>query len=176
MANCRDFGHNGLTVGQAWNNRTQAKQAGAHGQLQRGICGDLIGGAYSIVLSHKYASLDVDDGDTIEYAGEKSDVWRDQYEPPDTHGNRILQTSIRIGRSVRVLRHHSCGMHGPPRGVRYDGLYRVVGVAQHVNEHVGVYERFILQREYPEELEMAPGSGAELAGYNTTGNLPGESS
>ena len=53
---CNVFGHNGLTVGQWWPYRICALRDGAHGATQGGIAGSVHGGAYSIVVSGKTSS------------------------------------------------------------------------------------------------------------------------
>ena len=47
----KEFGHNGLEVGDWWPQRICALRDGAHGAIQGGIAGSFLTGAFSIVVS-----------------------------------------------------------------------------------------------------------------------------
>ena len=108
---------------------------GAHGMKVAGISGDAVLGAYSIVVSTSggYDELDRDEGRRLFYSGSGSHDNKDPDRPaPSTNNTKALKASLASGRPVRVLRagnsmvtknHHPWA---PERGIRYDGLYRVI--------------------------------------------------
>ena len=163
---CNVFGHNGLVVGQWWPYRICALRDGAHGATQGGIAGSVERGAYSIVVSGKppscqapsvsmltrlsgdYDELDKDEGDILYYSGSDSNSNLDPANPIITHFTKALQQSRRDGRPIRVLR-TSAGRaaHCPSKGIRYDGLYRIIAEGVAKNMKGGAYVRFKLARE-----------------------------
>jgi hypothetical protein len=145
-------GHNGLVPGAWWPRQIVALYHGAHGSAYKGIFGNPTDGAYSIVISGQsktYHDLDRDSGDTVIYSadmptGGNGDNSVAAAQSADT---RALRTSIRTGRPVRVLR--SAGKDkewAPAAGIRYDGLYRVVGEFQGDNGKGGTVVKFRLRR------------------------------
>ncbi|KAI2462922.1 PUA-like domain-containing protein [Annulohypoxylon bovei var. microspora] len=145
------FGHNDIPVGAWFANQLVALHRGAHGSRMGGISGATDVGAYSIVMSDNYDDLDDDRGDTVYYSGSNSHGNKDPLRPaPSSAGTNALKISLHTRQPVRVLR------SGGPRtrshwlpgcGLRYDGLYRVTALRERKNEHGGLYEQFILQRE-----------------------------
>ncbi|SPQ24206.1 3e11dd4e-944c-4769-ada7-d5081130441f [Thermothielavioides terrestris] len=149
----RVIGANGLVPGAWWPLQALAVFHGAHGQTIRGISGSPTQGAYSIVISGRaratYAHLDADNGHTVQYAS-------DSPAAAPSSDTRALQTSLRTGAPVRVLRGAGARAHAlaPPVGIRYDGLYRVVA-SRRVPDHRGEeYLVFRLVRE-PGQLPLA---------------------
>lgn len=130
------YGHNGIAPGTWYALQIVALARGAHGAKMAGIAGDTALGAYSIVVSNKYADLDRDHGDTLFYSGSNSHKNDDPTRPaPSSTGTKALKASRRTGNPVRVLRAAGTGagahagsrnQWAPERGIRYDGLYRVV--------------------------------------------------
>lgn len=66
------YGHNGLNVGAWWPYQICTLRDGAHGFPVGGIFSSQRSGAYSIVLSGKYLSLDKDHGELITYSDSKA--------------------------------------------------------------------------------------------------------
>lgn len=144
------FGHNGKPPGFWVPRRSNLLYWGLHGQLQRGIDGDpRRGGAYSIVISGgEYEDTDRDEGDVVYYSAEGA-RGKDAGRKEAVRGNRALHRSRQTGYPVRVLRSAKaarCGRFAPPCGIRYDGLYQVVGVERRMNKDGGHYQRFKLER------------------------------
>ena len=94
-----------------------------------------------------YDELDKDEGDILYYSGSDSNMNVDPVNPIMTHHTKALQKSRRDARPVRVLR-TSAGKaaHCPSRGIRYDGLYRIVAEGIARNTRGGAYVRFKLER------------------------------
>ncbi|MFM9368383.1 YDG/SRA domain-containing protein [Streptomyces sp. Da 82-17] len=117
-----------IRVGQEFDSRRLAHEAGIHRPLQAGICGTKQNGAESIVVSGGYKD-DEDHGDVIVYTGHGGqDSSRNQVSDQslDDPGNAALVTSYLEGLPVRVLRGaHSGSPWAPAEGYRYDGLFRV---------------------------------------------------
>lgn len=163
---CNVFGHNGLVVGQWWPYRICALRDGAHGATQSGIAGSAKTGAYSVVVSGKppscpassgsmltfivgeYDELDKDLKDILYYSDSDSNANLDPVNPIITHYTKALQQSRRDDRPIRVLR-TSAGRaeHCPSKGIRYDGLYRIIAEGTAKNMKGGAYVRFKLMRE-----------------------------
>ncbi|WP_199922976.1 YDG/SRA domain-containing protein [Streptomyces sp. NRRL B-24484] len=118
----------GITVGQEFDSREAAAEAGVHRPLQAGICGTAAHGAESIVVSGGYED-DEDHGDLIIYTGQGGRDERTGQQVRDqelTRGNAALVTSMTTGTPVRVIRGwEGDAAHSPTRGYRYDGLFRV---------------------------------------------------
>ncbi len=125
------FGHNGLAPGAWWPLQIAALAGAAHGHRVAGISGDTALGAYSVVVSDRYQDLDRDAGARLLYSGSNSHASEDPAAPPEppTAGTRALRASLAAANPVRVLRAGgpaSRNPWAPDRGIRYDGLYRVV--------------------------------------------------
>jgi hypothetical protein len=121
-----------------------------------GITGDKERGAISIVVSSgAYADMDRDLGNTIYYSGDSS---HDNVDPKNivhtSPATQSLHKSITTQRPVRVLRSNHKDHHGPPVGIRYDGLYKVVSVRHCTNQKGGLYEQFKLER-LPDQKSLA---------------------
>lgn len=144
--NAKVYGHNGLQPGQWFPRQESLRFHGGHTQKQRGISGHEETGAYSIVVSGAYDDKNKDEGDIIYYSAEGAHG-RDASRRAEVKGNRALRASISSGRPVRVFRNaKDGGRFAPPCGIRYDGLYRVVGKENRYNTEGGLYERFELRR------------------------------
>ncbi|KLU90472.1 hypothetical protein MAPG_10326 [Magnaporthiopsis poae ATCC 64411] len=145
---CHVFGHNGLRPGDWWPLQKVALYRGAHGSAMGGIAGRQGEGAYSIVVgSSQYDDLDRDEGNTIWYSGSHSHENRDPVEPADSNATKLLLHSLeRSDRPVRVLRKKNDNHWAPAFGLRYDGLYDVVGCRMARNNLGGVYRQFQLRR------------------------------
>ncbi|KAG8159581.1 hypothetical protein KVR01_010218 [Diaporthe batatas] len=145
----RAYGDNGLTPGDWFPRAVIAGFKGAHAGKIRGICGDADKGAYAISVSGKYEE-DLDQGEVLYYSGEGADKSTNPNEFPQRATNDYLVASWQTQRPVRVLRsapgaghqHH----YSPSCGIRYDGLYKVVGVQERHNAKGGLYQRFKLRR------------------------------
>ena len=161
------YGNNNLVNGQRFHSRLQMMRDGGHTRPIAGICGNLEGGAYSIVMGYHnpqqgdfYADIDL--GDIIHYCGtalrrepgdkEATNV-KDQggeVARGTTRDTKILKRSIRSKKPVRVFRSSyqaSICPHRPIRHLgkyRYDGLYQVTSY-QRLKKARGIC-RFRLQR------------------------------
>lgn len=145
----RAYGHNGLTPGDWFPKGKIACFKGAHAGMMRGICGDAERGAYAISVSGQYEE-DADEGELLYYSGEGSDKSTNPNEYPRRKTNDSLVASWQTRRPVRVLRSSPGAGHqhhySPPCGIRYDGLYEVIGVQERHNSKGGLYQRFKLRR------------------------------
>lgn len=142
------FGHNGLQIGDWWPKWICALRDGAHGRTQGGIYSRLGVGAFSIVVSGLYDELDKDHGSVLYYSGNKSHDNVDPNQAFMTPAITALQQSQRDQRLIRVLRTSGGkASHCPAKGLRYDGLYRIVDHAQAKNKKGGAYVRFKLVRD-----------------------------
>lgn len=142
-------GEGNLVLGQWWPTQLCAVRDGAHGSAQGGIWGQKGRGAYSIVLSTGgYA--DKDEGDEIWYPGTET---KNPKEPTENTRRLIESCEEFPDKPVRVLRSMQLGSkspYAPEVGLRYDGLYRVVGM-ERIKEGTEDY-RFKLVRlenQYP---------------------------
>ncbi|KAK7751150.1 hypothetical protein SLS62_006980 [Diatrype stigma] len=143
--NAKVYGHNGIAPGTWYALQIVALARGAHGAKMAGIAGHTTLGAYSIVVSSSYADLDRDHGDTLFYSGSNSHKNDDPTRPaPSRPGTNALKASRRTGNPVRVLRAAGAGAGAhagsrnkwaPDRGIRYDGLYRVVRMLTPTNNN-----------------------------------------
>ncbi|CRK40253.1 hypothetical protein BN1723_005166 [Verticillium longisporum] len=142
------IGDNGLTAGDWWPLQSAAVFNGAHGSWSGGIAGKKEGGAVSIVTSGYYEDLDRDDGDTLFYSGSGSHDHTNPNVAKETSGTQLMRTAQNKGNYIRVLRSSSSGGGSwcPSIGIRYDGLYRIVGRRNLKNRLGGVYEQFELHR------------------------------
>lgn len=119
-------GNNYLRIGQWWPTQLCAVRDGAHSATIAGICGKTGEGAFSCVLSGG-SYPNIDSGDEIWYYGTESD---DPSRPTDATQHMIESSRTQI--PVRVLRTSKMTTEGPNEyrpeaGMRYDGLYKVVG-------------------------------------------------
>lgn len=145
---CNVFGHNGLTVGKWWPYRICALRDGAHGATQGGIAGSAKDGAYSVVVSGDYDELDRDERDVLWYSGSDSSANTDPNNAIITTFTKALRESYQRSRVIRVLRTSGGrAAHCPSKGIRYDGLYRIVSEGTLHNTVGGAYVRFKLVSE-----------------------------
>ncbi|KAI1359238.1 PUA-like domain-containing protein [Xylaria arbuscula] len=147
------YGHNGIALGAWYPLQISALFHGAHGSRIGGIAGDVTTGAWSIVVAGTYEDLDTDNGDTLYYSGSNSHDNKNPREPASaSQGTKALHASYRTQNPVRVLRSggsytsRNQNRHLPSCGMRYDGLYRVVGSRLRLNKKGGQYEQFKLER------------------------------
>lgn len=146
-SNANVIGHNKLKVGDWWPKQICALRDGAHGAKISGIWGTSRDGAYSIVLSGTYDSLNADRGDILYYCGSHSLVNKDPTTPPKSNYTEALRHSSRTKSPVRVLRNsRSNSPWSPSHGIRYDGLYVVTGEETKHNMLGGAYTRFRMDR------------------------------
>ncbi|KAJ4358340.1 uncharacterized protein N0V89_002922 [Didymosphaeria variabile] len=121
-------GEGHLVLGQWWPTQLCAKRDGAHGAPQGGIWGQKGKGAYSIVLSSG-GYKDKDDGDEIWYSG--TDNKNSNNKDPTENTQRLIESCEEFpNQPVRVLRSSQLPLtnrYRPRVGLRYDGLYKVVG-------------------------------------------------
>jgi hypothetical protein len=120
------YGNNHLRNDQWWPSQLCAVRDGAHSATIAGICGKTGEGAYSCVLSGG-SYPNVGNGDEIWYYGTESD---DPARPTDST-QYMIESSLN-DLPVRVLRTSKMTTEGPndyrpQAGMRYDGLYNVVG-------------------------------------------------
>ncbi|OQO11780.1 hypothetical protein B0A48_03507 [Cryoendolithus antarcticus] len=132
LMNPKVHGNGKLLNGQWWPSQLCSVVAGAHGASIAGITGDLVDGAFSVVMS---GGLDpsgvpypkIDHGDTVQYCG--TDATKTDGQPsPET---RQMIKNSHNGQPVRLIRSSKLGgEHAPEKGYRYDGLYSVTAVEQ----------------------------------------------
>lgn len=141
------FGHNGQQPGFWVPRRASLIYWGLHDQPERGIDGDPRLGAYSIVISGTYEDTDRDEGHVVYYSAEGA-RGKDAGRKEGVKGNLALARSLRTRNPVRVHRSakKGSGPYAPPCGIRYDGLYQVVGMERRMNKEGGHYNRFKLER------------------------------
>lgn len=140
-------GNNSLSVSDWWPMQICALRDGAHGARMSGIAGSKTNGAFSIVVSGHYGELDADQGDTIYYSGSQALENIDPQVPIISAYTEAMRLSFQLRRSVRVLRSsRNSSRFSPAKGLRYDGLYTIVGEDTRLNVHGGAYIRFRLER------------------------------
>ncbi|KAF2212897.1 hypothetical protein CERZMDRAFT_84499 [Cercospora zeae-maydis SCOH1-5] len=153
-AKCAKYWHNGLTPGQTWPKSDAVREAGGHGPPQGGIYGHPLSGAFSITLKNGESgpgSLNRDEGIKLLYGTRGGASEEDKKTlPAPSRETYSLRASIRTKVPVRVFRFASesakqVGL-GPATGWRYDGLYKITGVQEAVNEKHGKFEQFTLER------------------------------
>ncbi|KAM0326537.1 hypothetical protein ACHAQA_006406 [Verticillium albo-atrum] len=142
------LGDNGLTAGDWWPLQVAAVFNGAHGSWSGGIAGKKDSGAVSIVTSGFYEDLDQDNGDVLFYSGSGSHDHTIPSIVKETSGTQLMRIAQTKGNRIRVLRSSSGGGGSwcPNIGIRYDGLYRIVGSRNLKNKLGGLYEQFELHR------------------------------
>ena len=109
-----------LVVGDWWPFQICCVRDGAHGEMEAGISGDFVNGAFSIVMSGCKYENDVDDGDRIEYCGTKGNG------NDESAGTKQLLLSHANNNSIRVLRSHSLpkeNKYRPVKGIRYGKVF-----------------------------------------------------
>ncbi|KAI8219743.1 hypothetical protein K4K54_009171 [Colletotrichum sp. SAR 10_86] len=141
--NSRIFGSNDIPVGKWWPSQSVACFNGAHGSWCGGIVGDKNKGAYSILKSGgSYSSVDEDQGDVLFYSGSGAHNCEGD-KPKNSDGTEMLYKSLKKNLPVRVLRaapkKAGDGLYSPSVGIRYDGLYDVVGRTKALNDNGGAY-------------------------------------
>lgn len=145
--NPKVFGHNGIKVGKLYLRQMAALAQGAHGASQAGISGTAEDGAFSIVVTGRYSSLDKDGLDRVEYCatGSINNTLRDALVL--SQGLKMMRTSRHTCKPVRVLRgQNDRFQYAPDLGLRYDGLYTVTDEKRSINHKGGLYAVFILER------------------------------
>ncbi|CAK3810958.1 E3 ubiquitin- ligase ORTHRUS 1 [Lecanosticta acicola] len=148
----KTYGHNNLEVGSWFPERLAAS---AWRQSCRG----------------QYADLDRDEGDVVYYSGSGSHVNENPNRAAaSTKDTDKLHASLNSKRVVRVLRTWKAhGTYAPIEGLRYDGLYIVVGYDEPLNARGGRYERFRLERctdQKPLSQCIKSPTSQELREYN----------
>lgn len=168
-------GEGSLVNGMWWPLQFCAMRDGAHGETEAGIHGQIGHGAYSIVVSNGGYD-NVDEGNHLKYCGTAGSLG----EP--SHGTKLLIDSFTMKNAVRVLRSASLPPSNPFRpakGLRYDGLYEIVGFE--ILDAGTAMHRFSLKRQEGQDpiryqgVETRPTS-EELAGYSKIRKLLGFSS
>eukprot|EP00727_Mastigamoeba_balamuthi_P001629 m51a1_g11463 putative e3 ubiquitin-protein ligase uhrf1 (337) ;mRNA; r:12483-14621 len=175
----------GVCVGQHWRYRVQASEAGVHRTIVSGIHGSSTKGCFSICLSGGYED-DVDDGDEVLYTGSggrdlsgnkrTAKQSRDQTlergnlalaincfahdECPDCTVKKACGYCLsrwREGRPIRVCRSYkNKSPYAPTRGVRYDGIYKVVDYWPEKGVSGFVVYRYKLRRDDDEPAPWSP--------------------
>ena len=139
----------GTPPGTLFRTRLELSRSGVHRPMRRGIGGNPVDGASSILLSGVYED-DIDRGDEIIYTGQGARDRESGQQIADqdaTPGNLALVRSAQTGLPVRVVR--SSGLkssYGPAEGYRYDGLYHVEDHWTETGRSGFVVWRFLLKR------------------------------
>lgn len=164
--NAAFIGEGYLIPGDWWPFQLVALFHGAHGRSQGGIFGSASMGVYSIVISgrnNKYHEIDKDDGEILYYSTDNMGV------ATTSVGTQALNKSIDIRQPVRVLRGQSQtgGGWAPECGIRYDGLYRVIGKKLVPTRNGEEWFRYTLCREAGQrDLREIVGSSPTLQQRN----------
>ena len=162
------FGHNGIHMGQFFPRQMAALAQGAHGSSQAGISGTAEDGAYSVIVTGRYNSLEKDGLEKFEYCatGSMDNTFKDSL--IESQGLKTMRTSLMTKKPVRVLRGQNDDFRYAPKvGLRYDGLYTVAKEEQRVNGKGGVYAVFVLERveeQEPVDLSRPNAGDIELFG------------
>lgn len=91
-------------------------------------------------------------GYVIYYSAPGSEKNKDPISLPNTNGSRHLMISLQNHNPVRVFRAANKSAWAPSVGIRYDGLYRVVGKQEgRTNDKGGRITSFILRRDPGQE-------------------------
>jgi SAD/SRA domain len=155
--NAKVFGHNGLPIGVFFLRQLSALSDGAHGSSQGGIAGSPEEGVYSIIVTGHYKDLEKDALDRFEYCatGSMDNTFSDSL--IESQGLKALRKSHMTKKPIRVLRGQNKKFaHAPKFGLRYDGLYTVVGEMRRTNPKGGLYAVFLLERvEGQEEVDLS---------------------
>ena len=141
------FGEGHLCNGDWWPLQIAAVRDGAHGEPIAGISGLKHQGAHSIVMNmatekgfvdpmnidvtyNKYPNFDLPSKDQIWYCGTQGQETQAGQIGKPSAATELLQTSFEKRQPIRVLR--GCKVKSklaPAKGLRYDGLYRIIGSA-----------------------------------------------
>ena len=115
-----------------------------------------------------YDMLDKDEGHILYYSGSNSALNEDPNNPVMTHATKALQRSFNDSRPIRVLRTGGGRWRNcPSKGIRYDGLYRIISEGKLWNERGGMYVRFKLVREDGQpEIDLSRPNQAERDVYD----------
>jgi SAD/SRA domain len=163
-ANCKVYGHNNIPMGQIFLRQLAALAQGAHGSSQGGIAGNPEDGAYSIIVTAHYSSLEKDTINRVEYCapGSMDNTFKDSL--IESQGLKTLRTSKATRKPVRVLRGKNKDFPDAPAfGFRYDGLYRVVEETRRLNDKGGLYAVFVLERmEGQEPVDLRRPNATDL--------------
>ncbi|KAF7504038.1 hypothetical protein GJ744_002867 [Endocarpon pusillum] len=158
------FGHNGINMGQFFPRQMAALAQGAHGSSQAGISGTAEDGAYSVIVTGRYNSLEKDGLEKFEYCatGSTENTFKDSL--IENLGLKTMRRSLTTKKPVRVLRGENNEFRYAPKvGLRYDGLYTVVKEEQRVNGKGGVYAVFVLERmEGQEPVDLSRPNAADI--------------
>ena len=169
---CNYVGAGSLVNGQWWPLQICAMRDGAHGEIEAGIHGQPGTGAFSIVLSGGGYS-NIDQGDIIQYCGTSGK------EEQASAGTKLLLKSQKDENDIRVLRSASLdkkNKYRPPKGLRYDGIYRIIDYE--ILDKDTAMHRFTLRRRNRQDpirctgVEKRP-TDEELAEYTKIRNLIG---
>lgn len=147
QVDCKVWGHNGIAIGQIYLRQMAALAQGAHGSSQAGISGSAEDGAYSVIVTGTYKSLEKDGLEHFEYcaSGSMDNTFRDSL--IESQGLKALRVSKATAKPVRVLRgQNEDFQYAPKFGLRYDGLYKVVEEKRRHNSKGGLYAVFVLER------------------------------
>lgn len=146
--NSNIIGENGLLVGDWWPFQICALRDGAHGSLMSGIAGTWKTCAYSIVISGKYADLDIDRGNVIQYSDSKAKENTNPKRPIVSGSTEAMRRSHRLREPLRVLRSAKLDSKwAPSAGLRYDGLYIITDIETRHNTLGGAYYSSRLERQ-----------------------------
>ncbi|MGK5679715.1 YDG/SRA domain-containing protein [Actinoplanes sp. URMC 104] len=167
----------GFPPGSTFTNRRDLAASGVHRPPQGGICGGK-DGAESIVVSGGYVD-DMDFGHEIIYTGQggRDEVTGEQVADQElVLGNAGLARSNIEGYLVRVVRGAGGDEeHSPPRGLRYDGLFRVADFWHDTGRNGFRVWRFrlVAHNETPDadELERPEDAGPALRASTTIQRL-----
>ena len=135
-------GSGDLINGQWWPLQICAIRDGAHGEYEAGICGKKGKGVFSIVVGSSGYS-DEDNGDTIKYCGTSGALRTETASTKLMMESHILRNPVRVIRSG-VATNKKKTVYQPSKGLRYDGLYEVVG--DEVLDVETAMHRFTLRR------------------------------
>ncbi|WP_034215820.1 YDG/SRA domain-containing protein [Actinoplanes subtropicus] len=165
----RTYGEiDGFPPGSTFTSREDLAATGVHRPLQAGICGGR-DGAESIVVSGGYPD-DEDFGDELIYTGQGGLKGRKQVKDQELKsGNIGLARSAIEGYPVRVIRGEGGDTsYSPAKGLRYDGLYRVVDFWHETRNRRRIW-RFRLVAEDEQGLDRTePGRPTPTARRATT--------
>ncbi|MEW1837514.1 YDG/SRA domain-containing protein [Nonomuraea angiospora] len=116
----------GVPIGSWFPNRQALHHTGLHRPLRAGICGRVIQGVESIVISGGYPE-DEDYGDLVIYTGHGGYANGRQVKDQElTRGNAALVTSYVNENPIRVIRgSQGDPAYSPESGFRYDGLFQI---------------------------------------------------
>ncbi|KAL3932367.1 MAG: hypothetical protein SGPRY_000733 [Prymnesium sp.] len=114
-------------VGQVFESREALSASGVHAPPRDAVSGDDSAGVFSLVLSAQHCH--VDKGDCVEWTEQIRDKAVSEAEGISGNilaGPRLwLTISCRRGQVIRLVRASGCSEHGPHKGYRYEGLFRV---------------------------------------------------